>query len=226
MPRRNSNSARASQKRNGRRRPGAGRPLIDWDRIEKIDRGDQPEFTSYPPRRKEVVTNVFTRHLTGFGDEALEILGSGRFKNFDTENGCLPVTFSGISQLPLKSFEYKKPTLARTPGGLLVISGLVGGKAIKEVGGGYTPISQVDAPDLDTHSSHKRLNVALGPEPANFDENELAKHLRVGENTLTISKVASINDKTVESYHGPWDIDPMWNRAKEPSRYDPYGRGW
>lgn len=216
MPRRNENHV-YDRSRRPKRRGRASKPApVDWERVEAERNGysseRQPEI-----RRREPRPNEFQRHITGFSEHALELL-----ERYELEGaaGFIAVRFTGVSDAPRRQIEYRKPTIVVSKAGTVVLSGMVDGTNLDEIGGGYGPIRQVDVPDLDSHDAPRRLNVSLGREPQSFDSGELAKVLVDEGSTLMLSKIAIINGQAVTP-HGP-SAESMWNGVvQQRSRY-----GW
>lgn len=213
MPRRNGNhihSARGGQKRRKKQQPRLG---IDWDLAEARHYGrDTDPFarSSRPTTQKEKVKNEFQRHIFGFSSEAVELLLGYKLDNVD-QGSFVPVTFTGRTEKPLQKIDLKKPSLVQTPGGLVVLTSMVSGSNIEEIGNGSYRIEQVEAPELEGYDSPKRLNVVLGREPANFNAPELSRYIADG--ALALSRVMTVNDTEVSRRDTTASIDRMWNGA-------------
>ncbi len=194
--------------------PGTGRRIkpVRWDpRINPdIERDTKP-------------VNEFTRNLRGFSNRSLGLLIRHGLEQVD-DNGFIPVRFTGISHAPHKRIGYKKPTLVKTRGGMLVVSGLVNGNDLNEIGHGSSPVRQADVPDLDSHDSPKRLNVSLGREPVGYDAHELSVAL-MGETAVELSEIVTVNDQNVTHSFPAQDL---WHRAAatSPSHTAYRSYGW
>jgi hypothetical protein len=208
MPRRNANGARDRGRyyRNARSAPRFA-PRINMDRIGL---GRTPTEASQTAP-KPTVRNEFTRHVTGFSSGVMELLLGYGFEHVD-EGGFVPVHFSGITRAPRAEIEYHKPSLVKTRGGIIVLSGLVDTGRVKEIGHDVTPIRRVDEPDLDSHNAPRRLNVALGQEPDGFDDRGLTRQL-VADCALVLSEVTEINGFRTNFYQSAASLDELWRRT-------------
>jgi hypothetical protein len=213
VPRRKGNHVHdRAPRRRGHRAGSAPRP-IDWAYIEAIEGGPRrPTVTQ--PKARNTEENHFTRNIIGFSPETVELMQRGGLANVHA--GYVAVHFSGITESPKRKSPYTKPSIVKTPGGLVVLTGLVEAAYIDEVGRGSGPITQVDAPDLDSHDAPRRLNVVLGQEQEGFNESAIIRAL-AGETALSLSMVSSINERPVDPSRR--NVAYEWNGRSEPSSY-------
>ena len=210
MPRKNGNHVKdRSGKRGGGRKGRAPRHSspIDWERHENPSTVGFEGTAATRPKRSERLHNEFQRHITGFSRYALDLMTE---YDFEGAASFVPVRFTGISQAPKKKMEYRKPSIVVSRGGVVVLSGLVDAVNINEIGRGHSPISQIEAPDLDSHTAPRRLNVGLGPVPNGFDQSEFSGAVR--DSSLILSRVAFINGNVVPP--DLIDLSNMWNTPK------------
>lgn len=214
MPRKNSNHIHdhSPKKRGGGNNKQQKKiPKINWEqaRAEHYGTEMRPEPRAIRPTTIELPDNKFTRHLEGFSDQALEILLHYGFEKVDPQ-GFIPVRFKGISSAPKKEIICKNPAIVTAPGGL-VISTVVERGHIEDIGNG-SAIEQLSAPDMDSHDSSKRFNVALGSKPVTrLGLKDLSAALT---EDLTLSGVMLVNDVPVRPGATQESIQTMWNRAE------------
>lgn len=187
-------------------------PEIDWERAELLHTGrtrEEPRIIK--PREEPKPHNEFTRQIRGFSGDALAFMLQHGFEAMD-EEGVITVKFIGISEKPGKRIDYKNPALLRSLDGQVVLSGVVDKKSVSEIGNGSgrIDIEQAEPPEIDSHDSARRLNVALGRKPSGFDP--IAGTDVIKGSLLELSPVNSINGHTVTSEHMAWEIDHFWNR--------------
>lgn len=196
------------------------KPQINWERAEILHTGrpkEEPVPKPAPepePEPELTIHNEFTRRITGFSPEALEIILEHGFKALDAR-GFISVKFVGISRKPDKDITYKNPTLLESRDRKVVLSGVVDKKSVSEIGNGNGsyPMQQAERPRVQDHDSARRLNVALGDRPEGFDPDALANELL--SSGLSLSAVDSINGTQITPDLLPWEVNGLWNRRQE-----------
>lgn len=197
-------------RRGKRRRPPHIR-AISKERLDELTGGSAGTDT-----RSKPVYNEFIRLLCGFSQQAIEVMQKYGLGNL-TEDGQVPVGFTGVSQSPRTEIGLTKPSVARTRAGIVVISGLVAASDLGEIGKTDNPVRQVDVPSLETHTAAHRFNVGLGRPAGDFQDVELARTLSGA--ALQLSAVVKINGYNVSGW-GYRNTEYLWNRPpRQPSSY-------
>lgn len=209
MGRNNRNARRfGNASKRKRSQPSSTSWGIDWEVADRLHSGGKAGPSSERSGRSKV-HNEYTRLLTGFSDEFVELLRKYGFKHV-REDGSIRVEFSGVSTMPLTELPYQNPSLVQS-GGKVILSGLVESDYLAEIG------RQVNPPVLRTHNATGRFNVLLGKRVPGLNENLAARELRGSE--LFLSQVAMINGTEITQEVANWGVDHLWNRRQpEPTR--------